>query len=181
MELPPYATSLMAPTSPSPCSQLCPPLLLSSPSLSSPASQHGRPWSSSSTMTTLPCRTPTKVVFLWWWSKWMHMTSLLLSPALILSEINSSLWILCDFIFQTNSDFISNSNFNLFRLVPPLYINLGAPTPCLPTPISPQNWTLAATWPPPPSPVPLITATSFPKSSCPNKSHVDREKPKSQL
>jgi hypothetical protein len=36
----------------------------------------------------------------------------LLSPPSILSETNINLWILQDFIFQLNSDFISNLNHN---------------------------------------------------------------------
>jgi hypothetical protein len=42
----------------------------------------------------------------------MHTMSLLLFPASILSETNSNLQILQDFIFKRNFDFISNSNVN---------------------------------------------------------------------
>jgi hypothetical protein len=66
-------------------------------------------------------------------------------PPSILSKINSNLWILRDFIFQLNLDFISNSNLNPFRLLLHPYISLGAPPPCIPMPIYPQNQTLAAT------------------------------------
>jgi hypothetical protein len=79
----------------------------------------------------------------------MHMTSLLLSPPLILSVTNSNLQILRDFIFQLNSNFISNSNFNPSRLLLCPYISLGAPPPRLPTSILPQNQTLATTQVPP--------------------------------
>jgi hypothetical protein len=67
--------------------------------------------------------------------------------------------------FQLNSDFISNSNLNPSELLPHPYISLGALPPRLPIPISPQNQTIAATWVPPTSPVPLITATPVPKPS----------------
>jgi hypothetical protein len=52
---------------------------------------------------------------------------------------------LWDFIFQLNSDFISNSNLNPSGLLPHPYISLGAPPPRIPMPISPKNRTLAAT------------------------------------
>jgi hypothetical protein len=81
--------------------------------------------------------------------KWMHTTSFLLSPPSILSEINSNLRILRDFIFQLNSDFISNSNLNPSRLHRCPNITLGAPCPRLPTSILPPNQTLAATQVPP--------------------------------
>jgi hypothetical protein len=61
------------------------------------------------------------------------------SPPSILSEMNSNLWILRDFIFQLNSDFISNSNPKAFGLLPHPYISLGAPPPRIPKLISPQN------------------------------------------
>jgi hypothetical protein len=74
----------------------------------------------------------------------VRTTFLLLSPPSILSKINSNLWILRDFIFQLNSDFISNLNLNPFGLLPHPYISLGAPPPCIPMLISPQNQTLAS-------------------------------------
>jgi hypothetical protein len=46
---------------------------------------------------------------------------------------------LWDFIFQLNSDFISNSNPKASGLLPHPYISLGAPPPCNAMPISPQN------------------------------------------
>jgi hypothetical protein len=64
--------------------------------------------------------------------------------------MHSNLRILRDFIFQSNSDFISNLNLNPSRLLPRPYISLGAPLPCPSMPISPQNQTLAATRAPPP-------------------------------
>jgi hypothetical protein len=85
------------------------------------------------------------------------MTSLLQSSPSILSETNSNLWILRDFIFQLNSDFISNSNLNLSGHLPHPYISLGAPPPCIPT----QNRPLAATGVPPPSPPPLFRSHPF--------------------
>jgi hypothetical protein len=75
----------------------------------------------------------------------MHTTSLLLSSPSILSETKSNLRI----FFQLNSDFITNSNFNPSGLLLCPYISLGAPLPCLPTLILPQNQTLAATHVPP--------------------------------
>jgi hypothetical protein len=57
----------------------------------------------------------------------MHTTSLLLSPASILCQTNSNLWISRDFVFQINSDFISKSNLNRSGLLPHPYISLGAP------------------------------------------------------
>jgi hypothetical protein len=66
-------------------------------------------------------------------------------PPSILSEMNSNLWILRDFIFQLNSNFISNSNPKASELLSHAYISLGAPPPRIPMPISPQNRTLAAT------------------------------------
>jgi hypothetical protein len=90
----------------------------------------------------------------------MRTTFLLLSPPSILSETNSSLRILQDFVFQLNSYFTSNSNLNPSGLLPLPYISFGAPPPHLSTPISPQNQTLAATWVPPrrrcPSPLPPL-------------------------
>jgi hypothetical protein len=113
--------------------------------------------------------------------KWMRVIFLLLYPSSILSETNSNLWISQDFIFQTNSDFISNSNFNPPELLPHPYISLGAPPPRVTMPISPQNRTLAATRAPPPSSVPLITGISIPYLSCQIKPHASREKPKTYL
>jgi hypothetical protein len=79
----------------------------------------------------------------------MHTTFLLLSPPSILSEMNSKLRILWDFVFQLNSDFISNSNHNPSGHLPHPYISLGAPPPRIPMPISPQNQTLASSQVPP--------------------------------
>jgi hypothetical protein len=65
--------------------------------------------------------------------KRMHTISHLLSSPSILSEMNSNLWILRDFVFQLNSDFISNSNINPSRLLLHPYISLDAPphvSPC---------------------------------------------------
>jgi hypothetical protein len=75
----------------------------------------------------------------------MHTTFLLLSPPSILSEMNSNLRILRDFIFQLNSDFISNLNLNPFGLLLCPYISLGAPPPRLPMLILHQDQTLATT------------------------------------
>jgi hypothetical protein len=100
----------------------------------------------------------------------MHKTSLLQSPPSILSEMNSNLQILRDFVFQLNSDFISNSNPKTFGLLPHTYISLGAPPPRITMPISPQNRTLAATRVPPPLPTPIIAATSILKPSVQIKS-----------
>jgi hypothetical protein len=117
----------------------------------------------------------------------MHTTSLLLSPPSTLTETNSNLRILQDFIFQLNSDFISNLNLNPSGLLLCPYISLGAPTPCLPIPISSKNWTLAATQvpphrrclsPPPPlfqSPPFKLNPVSVVRSQWPNhrrKNHV---------
>jgi hypothetical protein len=79
----------------------------------------------------------------------VHTTSLLLSPPSILFETNSNLQILRDFIFQLNSDFISNSNLNPSRLLLCPYISLGVPPPRLTASILPQNRTLAITQVPP--------------------------------
>jgi hypothetical protein len=46
---------------------------------------------------------------------------------------------LWDFVFQLNSDFISNSNLNPSRLLLHPYISLGAPHPRIPMTIFPQN------------------------------------------
>jgi hypothetical protein len=81
--------------------------------------------------------------------KWMHMTTLLLSPPSTLSETNSNLWILWDLVFQLNSTFISDLNLNPSELLLCPYISLGAPPPHLPTSILPQNQTLSATHVPP--------------------------------
>jgi hypothetical protein len=136
------------------------------PSPSPSPSLHGRPQTSS--------------IFIVGQSKRMHTTFLLLSPPSILSEINSNLWILQDFIFQLNSDFISNSNPNPSRLLPHPNICLGATPPPLSTPISPQNQTLAATLSSTTSSVPLATATPIPKSSLQIKPCVGHEKPRTQ-
>jgi hypothetical protein len=73
------------------------------------------------------------------------MIFLLLSPPSILSETKSNLRILWDFIFQLNSNFISNLNLNPYGLLLHSYISLGEPPPCLLTSILPQNQTLPAT------------------------------------
>jgi hypothetical protein len=112
------------------------------------------------------------------WSKRMHMSSLLLSPPSILSKMNCNLRILWDFIFQLNSDSISNSNHKASGLLPHPYPSLGAPTPCTPMPISPQNWTLATTRVPPPSQLPVLAATSTPKPSIQIKPRASHEKPR---
>jgi hypothetical protein len=92
--------------------------------------------------------------------------------------MNSNLRILWDFIFQLNSNFISNSNLNPSGLLPHLYISLGAPPPHLPNGILPQNETPAATQVPPPSPVPLADATPVPKPSLQIKPRAGSEKQK---
>jgi hypothetical protein len=71
----------------------------------------------------------------------------------------------------SHSDFISNSNFNPVGLLSRSYISLGAPPPRPSTQISPQNQPLATTLP-----VPLITATPFPKSSPQIKPCANHEK-----
>jgi hypothetical protein len=106
----------------------------------------------------------------------MNMTSLLQSSTSILSETNSNLWILRDFVFQLNLDFISNSNHKASGLLPRPYISLGAALPRIPMPISPQNQTLAAVRVPPSSLLPVVAATSIPKPSLQIKPHVGREK-----
>jgi hypothetical protein len=84
-------------------------------------------------------RPQTSSIFFMGQSTWMCMTFLLLSPPSILSETNSNLRTLRDNVFQLNSDFISNSNLNPSGLLSHPYISLGAPPPCIPTPIPPQN------------------------------------------
>jgi hypothetical protein len=106
------------------------------------------------------------------------MTSLLLSPPSILSETNSNLRILRYFIFQLDSDFISNLNLNPSGLLLHPYISLCAPPPCIPKLMSSQNRTLATIRVPPPSPVPIVTATPIPKPSLQIKPHAGREKPR---
>jgi hypothetical protein len=108
--------------------------------------------------------------------KRVHTTSLLQSPPSILSETNYNLQILRDFIFQLNSDFISNWNLNHSELLLHPYISLGAPPPCIPMPISPQNRTLASTQVPPLSPLLVVTATSIRKSSIQINPLASREK-----
>jgi hypothetical protein len=85
---------------------------------------------------------------------------------------------LWDFVFQLNSDFISNSNPKASRLLPHPYIILGAPPPRIPMPISAKNRTIAATRVTPPSPLPVIAATSILMLSLQIKPHVGREKPR---
>jgi hypothetical protein len=94
------------------------------------------------------------------------MTSLLQSPPSILSETNSNLRILRDYVFQLNLDFNSNSNLNPSGLLPHPYISFGAPPPRIPMPIPPQNRALV---PPvfhhrcrcPSSPPPLFQSPPF--------------------
>jgi hypothetical protein len=123
----------------------CPPQLVAQPLFFSPPPPHLFPSrrapiaghrTPTPAMAALPRRASTKAVFLHGTTKMMRTTFLSLSPVSILSETNSNLWILRDFIFQPNLDFISNSNFNPFRLLPCPYISLGAPPPPLPMPIS---------------------------------------------
>jgi hypothetical protein len=90
------------------------------------------------------------------------MTSILLSSPSILSETNSNLRILRDFVFQLNLDFISNSNLNPSGFLPHPYISLGAPPPRILMPIPSQNQVLAATRVPPPSSLlPLFRSPPF--------------------
>jgi hypothetical protein len=89
------------------------------------------------------------------------MTSLLQSPPSILSETNSNLQILRDFIFQLNSDLISNSNPKAFGLLPHPYISLGASPLRIPMPTPRQNQAPAATRVPPTSPLPVVAAISI--------------------
>jgi hypothetical protein len=99
-------------------------------------------------------------------------------PALNFIRKELNLLILQDFVFQLNSDFISNLNLNPSGLLSHSYISLGAPPPCIPMPISPQNQTLATTRVPPPLLVPLVAVTSIPKPSLEIKPRVGREKPR---
>jgi hypothetical protein len=118
----------------------------------------------------------------------MRTIFLLLSSPSILSEMNSNLRILWDFVFQLNSDFISNSNLIPFGLLLRPCISLGAPPPHFPMSILPQNQTLDATQVPPhrqclsPSPT-LFQSSTFKlnpvpivRSQVPNhrrKNHVE--------
>jgi hypothetical protein len=70
----------------------------------------------------------------------MCLTSFLLSPPSILFKTNANIRILGNFIFQLNTNFISNLNLTPSRLLLP---------PCIPMPILPQNQSLAATQVPP--------------------------------
>jgi hypothetical protein len=137
-------------------------LPMSSDGASSPAmdASHGEPHTNS--------------FFFVGWPKRMHMTSLLLSPPSILFETNSNLRILRDSVFQLNLDFISNANLNPPGLLPHPYIILGVSPPCHP----PQNRALAATRVPPPSPLPIVAATSIPKPSLQIKPLAGHEKPR---
>jgi hypothetical protein len=128
----PAAPLLSSPATPSPVSSPWLAIKLTSPAM---AAHHGRPQPST--------------VFFMGQLKGRCTTSLLLSPPSILSETYSNLLILWDFVFQINSNFISNSNPNASRLLPHTYITLGAPPPCFPMTISPENQTLAATQVPP--------------------------------
>jgi hypothetical protein len=114
---------------PPPCSRA--PALLSfplPPPLPLRRAPHDRPWSSNSGHSRPPpWKAQISSVFFVGQLKRMQITSLLLSPPSILSEMNSNLRILRDFIFQLNSDFISNSNLNPSGLLPHPYISLGAP------------------------------------------------------
>jgi hypothetical protein len=115
-----------------------------------------------------PWRTLTKVIFLRGQPKRMHTTSLLLSPPSILSETNSNLWILWDFIFQLNSDFTSYT---------PLYKH-----GCTSLTSSDVNFTLKPIPSHHPSstmmPVPLTVTTPVPKSSLQIKPRASRETPR---
>jgi hypothetical protein len=175
-----------APVAPSPRRSLAahtgaPPAPLPFP-LPSPPSPASSPWPAHEAPTpakaTSHWEPHTSSFFFMGWPKWMHVTFLLQSSSSILSETNSNLWILRYFVFQLNSDFISNSNPKPFGLLPHPYISLGAPLSRIPMPISPQNQTLAATRLPPPSPLPVITATSILKPSLQIKPCADREKPR---
>jgi hypothetical protein len=129
------------PPFPPPRSQQGAPLLPSSQLLSSLSGEltmasHG---ASSPAMAACQWRAPTNVIFLCEKSKTDAHDLPLAIPASILSETNSNLRILRDFVFKRNSDFISNSNFNPSRLLPHPNISLGAPPPSHPTPISPKH------------------------------------------
>jgi hypothetical protein len=145
--LPPFLLPAAAPPAP---------LLSPSPSLPSPASSSmvGHGAQSLATAASHGKTQPSSVFFMGQLKR-MCTTFLLLSLSSILSETNSNLRILRDFVFQPNSDFISNSNFNPSELLPHTYIRSGAPPPCPSMQILPQNQTLAVTRVPPPSPVPL--------------------------
>jgi hypothetical protein len=70
-----------------------------------------------------------------------------------------------------------SSNLNPFGLLAHPYISLGAPHPCIPLPIPSQNRALAATRVSPPSPLPVVAATSIPKPCLQIKPCAGREKP----
>jgi hypothetical protein len=111
-------------------------LLLSSHSGELTMASHG---ASSPAMAALQWRAPIKAVFLCEKSKIVAHDLPLSIPASILSETNSNVWVSWDFVFKRNLDFISNSNFNPFGLLPHPYISLGAPPPRLPIPILPKH------------------------------------------
>jgi hypothetical protein len=126
------------PTAPQPAAPPAPALISPPPYPLQRAHMAGH-GAQSPAMAALPWRAPTKDVFLHGTTKWMYKTFLFLFTAPILSETNSNLWILRDFVFKRNLDFISNSKFNPSGLLPHRYISLGAPSPCIPMPVSPQN------------------------------------------
>jgi hypothetical protein len=124
--------------------------LAAPPLLPSPMSSSYRlTWSSNSGHGRLPWRALTKAIFLSGMIKMEAHNPPLLSPSSILSKTISNHQILWDFIFQLNSNFISNSNLNPSGLLLRPYISLGAPPPCFPMSILPQNQILAVTQVPP--------------------------------
>jgi hypothetical protein len=172
----PFLLTPQPAATPTPCSSP-PPSFPSSPASSyywssSSNSGHGRPFHGE--LQQMP-------FFFVGQPKRLCMTFLLLSPASILSETNSNLWILQDFVFKRNSDFISNSNFNPSRLLPHPYISFGAPPPRIPMPNSPQNRTIADTQAPSSLLVPLIAAISILILSYQIKPCVGHEKSKTKL
>jgi hypothetical protein len=110
---------------------------------------HGRPWSTKSGNGCSPMESSNQGHFSLWDNQNGYTRPPSCYPPSILSEMNSNLRILRDFVFQLNSDFISNSNLNPFRLLLGPYISLGAPPPRFPISILPQNQILAATQLPP--------------------------------
>jgi hypothetical protein len=135
---PPYQPSHGAPpphAAPS-CTPSPPPPSPSSPSpLSSPWPSHGAP---TPDRAALPWRA-TQLIFLHGITKTDAYDIPLVIPTLNFIRTNSNLRILRDFVFQLNSDFISNSNRKAFGLLPHPYISLGAPPTRIPMPIPPQN------------------------------------------
>jgi hypothetical protein len=70
-----------------------------------------------------------------------------------------------------------SSNLSPSGLLPHPYISLGAPHPRILLPIPSQNRALAATRVSPPSPLPVVVATSILKPCLQIKPCADREKP----